>query len=196
MKRPTFVLVLLFLLNACQLGPATHPVPSVNVIGSDLNCPASDHGFEDGQGGYGFCYPATWRYLERVTNGTDAGPMHLDIYLSITDVPCVPGTPVAGESPRPVCEPQAGLFGVMVVSTYHRAGATDLAGWMTANMKPVPVGQSIQWGNAVEASRLADGRRIALTPENVVILELLFGKDGLDLESFMSTRLGTWKFLV
>ncbi len=195
MRRLTFVLVLLFLLNACQRGPVTHPAPSVTVIGSDLNCPATDHGFEDGQAGYGFCYPATWRYLERVSNGTDAGPTHLDILLSITDVPCVSGTPVAGASPRPICEPQAGLFGVMVISTYARAGATDLAGWMTANLKPVPVGQPIQWGNALEASRLTDGRRIALTPNEVVVLELRFGKDGLDLESLMSARLSTWKFL-
>jgi hypothetical protein len=195
MKRLTFVLVLLFLLNACTRGPVTHPAPSVSVIGSDLNCPATDHGFEDGQAGYGFCYPATWRYLERVSNGTDAGPIHLDILLSVTDVPCVPGTPVAGASPRPICEPQAGLFGVIVISTYARAGATDLAGWMTANLTPVPVGQPIQWGNALEASRLTDGRRIALTPNEVVVLELRFGKDGLDLESAMSTRLGTWKFL-
>jgi hypothetical protein len=84
----------------------------------------------------------------------------------------------------------------MVISTYDRAGATDLTGWMQANLKPAPApGQPIQWGDATEAQQLADGRRIALTPHHVVVMELRFNKDGLDLESAMSTRLGTWKFL-
>ena len=42
---------------------------------------------------------------------------------------------------------------------------------------------------------LSDGRRIALTPNQVVILELRSGFGLLDLESAMATRLGTWKFL-
>jgi hypothetical protein len=195
MRKATAALVLLFLLNACLGRPASHPAPSVAQIGSDLNCAATDHGFEDGQAGWGFCYPATWQYLERVANPVDAGPTHLDILLSITDVPCVPGTPIASETPRPVCQPNAGLFGLMVVSTYDRAGAPDLTTWMQTNLKPVPVGQLIQWGNATEADQLADGRRIALTPNHVVVMELRFNKDGLNLESFMSTRLSTWKFL-
>jgi len=34
-----------------------------------------------------------------------------------------------------------------------------------------------------------------LTPHHIVILDLRAAKDGLDLESQFSTRLGTWKFL-
>jgi hypothetical protein len=195
MKKLTFVLVVLCALNACQRDPVSHPAPSVAQIGSDLNCVSGDHGFEDGQAGWGFCYPGTWQYLERVSNGTDAGPTHLDILLSITDVPCVQGSPVAGATPRPTCAPNAGLFGLMVISTYDRAGAADLATWMQANLKPVPVSESIQWGDATEAAHLADGRRIALTPHHVVVMELRFAKDGLNLEALLSTRLGTWKFL-
>jgi hypothetical protein len=196
MKKLTLIFTFLLLLNACTRDPATHPAPSVAQIGSDLNCTSGDHGFEDGQAGWGFCYPATWQYLERVANPVDAGPTHLDILLSITDVPCVPGTPIAGESPLPVCQSSAGLFGLMVISTYDRAGASDLTGWMQANLKPAPaLGQPIQWGDATEAQLLTDGRRIALTPHHVVVMELRFNKDGLDLESSMSTRLGTWKFL-
>jgi hypothetical protein len=195
MRKLTGALLLLFLLNACWGGPVSHPAPTVAQIGSDLNCSPSDHGFEDGQAGWGFCYPATWQYLERVANPVDGGPTHLDILLSITDVPCVPGSPIASETPRPVCQPQAGLFGLMVISTYDSAGATDLTSWMQANLKPVPVGQPIQWGNATQADQLTDGRRIALTPHHVVVMELRFNKDGLDLESSMSTRLSTWKFL-
>src|SRR5487761_614889 len=171
MRKVTGALVLLFLLNACWGAPVSHPAPTVAQIGSDLNCSPSDHGFEDGQAGWGFCYPATWQYLERVANPVDAGPTHLDILLSITDVPCVPGTPDTTGAPPPlVCQPQAGLFGLMVISTYARGAAT-------------------------EASQLTDGRRIALTPHQVVVLDLRFTKDGLDLEASMSTRLSTWKFL-
>jgi hypothetical protein len=196
MRKLTFAFVLLFLLNACQSGPATHPAPTVAQIGSDLNCSSGDHGFEDGQAGWGFCYPGTWQYLERVANPLDSGPMHLDILLNVTDVsPCVPGSPIAGATPRPSCPPDRGLFGLMVISTYDRGTATDLAGWMLANLNPVPTGESIQWGNATEADKLTDGRRIALTPHHVVVMELRFGKDGLNLESLMSPRLSTWKFL-
>jgi hypothetical protein len=45
----------------------------------------------------------------------------------------------------------------------------------------------------VEAAKLADGRRIALTQHHVVILDL--SRNGLlDLEKQMSSRLNTWKF--
>jgi hypothetical protein len=41
---------------------------------------------------------------------------------------------------------------------------------------------------------MADGKRIALTPHHVVILELRSGLDLLDLETPMAARLSTWKF--
>ena len=84
----------------------------------------------------------------------------------------------------------------MVISTYDRAGAPDLMSWIQANLKPTPaLGRPIQWGDATEALLLPDGRRVALTPHHVVVMELRFNKDGLDLESMMSTRQSTWKFL-
>ena len=193
MKRLTLVLVLLFLTNACG-GPVSRPAPSVPQIGSDLNCPTGDHGFEDGQAGWGFCYPGNWQYLERAGNGTDSSPTHLDLLLYFTKVTCVPGTPDPA-APRPVCSPGTGSFGLVVVSTYDSGGATDLASWMQANLKPAPVGQAIQWGNATQANQLSDGRRIALTPHHVVILDLRATKDGLDLEAQLSMRLSSWKFL-
>ncbi|HEY1162407.1 MAG TPA: hypothetical protein VGF78_04975 [Candidatus Dormibacteraeota bacterium] len=193
MKRLTLSLILLVLLNACTRGPVTHPAPSVAQIGSDLNCATGDHGFEDADAGWGFCYPATWKYDEK-TNLT-SNPSHLDILLYFTDVPCVPGTPIAGASPRPVCSPGAGKFGLVFVSTYDRGSATDLASWVAANQSPVPTLQSIQWANATEAGKTNDGRRIALTPHRVVIVDLRAATDGLDLETQMSARLSTWKFL-
>jgi hypothetical protein len=81
----------------------------------------------------------------------------------------------------------------MIISTYERGSSTSLAAWAQANLPGPPVGESISWGNAVEAVKLSDGRRIALTPHHVVILELHSGL--LDLESAMAPRLDTWKFV-
>ena len=41
---------------------------------------------------------------------------------------------------------------------------------------------------------MPDGRRIALTPHQVVILDLRSGQGLLNLEAEMSKRLSTWKF--
>jgi hypothetical protein len=195
MKRLTLLVLLTVFLGACQQSPTPRPVPSVAQIGQDLQCAAGDHAFEDTQAGWGFCYPATWKYFERVGDGVGVGPPHLDITLDITDVPCVQGSPVAGETPRPVCSPNAGLFGFMVISTYERGNAADLVSWMQGSLPSLPDRQAIVWGNAAEADQLGDGRRIALTPERVVILELRSGQGQLDLEGEMSARLDTWKFL-
>jgi hypothetical protein len=193
MKRLTLALALLVLLPAaCQQGPVNRPVPSVAQIGEDLNCQTGDHGFEDAAAGWGFCYPATWKYVEKA-QGT-SNPTRLDITLDITDVPCVVSSPVAGASPRPVCSANAGLFAFMIISTYERGSAPDLVSWMQGNLSPTPDRQAIVWGNALEADRLGDGRRIALTPHQVVIMDLRSGQGQLDLEAALSARLNTWKF--
>lgn len=193
MKRPTASLLLLIIFfAACQRGPINQPVPSVAQIGADLNCVSGDHGFEDGAAGWGFCYPGTWKYIEKSQGYSQ--PTRLDLTFDITDVPCMLGTPVAGETPHPVCSPNAGLFAFMIISTYERGSSPDLVTWMQANLTPVPVGQAIQWGNATEADRLSDGRRIALTQHQVVIMDLRSGVGQLDLEAAMSARLSSWKF--
>ena len=176
-------------LAACQQGPTPHPVPSVQQIGSDLKCASGDHAFEDIQAGWGFCYPGSWRYVER-SQGLQSPP-GLDLTFEITDIPCAPVP--SGSQERPVCSPDAGRFGFMIISTYERGSATNLASWVQTNMKPVPTSQTITWSNAVEAARLDDGRRIALTQHHVVIMDL--SRNGLlDLEQQMSSRLSTWKF--
>lgn len=198
MKTLTASSLVLFivLLAACQQSPTSYPVPSVAQIGADLKCATGDHGFSDAAAGWGFCYPGTWKYNERAQGSPDQS--RLDLTFDITNVPCVPASPVAGQTPRPICSPNAGagLFGYMIISTYVRGNATDLVSWMQANLSPVPVGQAILWGNATEADRLSDGRRIALTPNHVVILTLRTGLGQLDLEAEMSSRLSTWKFTV
>jgi len=212
----TALLALVFV--ACQPGTNTHPVPSVVQIGADLHCTGGDHGFEDTQVGWGFCYPATWKYNERAQS---ISPNELDLTFDITDIPCASPSPVAGggASPRPVCSPGAGLFAFMIISTYSRGNSTNLAAWVQTNLVPPQPSPSpqvspspqaspsplpsptpitlvpIDWGNSAEAALLPDGRRIALTPHQVVIMDLRSGQGLLDLEAEMSKRLRTWKFV-
>lgn len=174
----------------CQPASTQRPVPSVAQIGGGLKCATGDHPFGDAQAGWGFCYPGTWKYNERAQGSTS--PPGLDLTFDITDVPCTTTSP--GASAAPVCSPDAGLFAFMIISTYERGDATSLAGWMQANLKPLPKSEPISWGNAVEAMKLADGRRIALTAHHVVILDLHSGQGHLDLETQMSSRLDTWNF--
>ena len=205
--------ILALAIVACQPGTNTHPTPSVAQIGADLHCGGGDHGYEDNAAGWGFCYPGTWKYTLRSQYITS--PQELDLTFDITNVPCASAPP----NTKPVCGTGAGLFAFMIVYTFPRAGAPDLATWVQARLTPAqatPSGQPsstsqaspsavpsptpatltpIKWGNAKEAAMMPDGRRIALTPNQVVILELRSGFGLLDLESAMSTRLATWKFL-
>lgn len=197
--------VLVLLLAACQSGPTDRPVPSVAQIGGDLKCATGDHGFADAQAGWGFCYPATWRYNEKSQASTI--PAGLDLTFDITDIPCVaasaaPGSPTIA----PVCSPNAGLFAFMIISTYERGNSTGLFDWVTTNGKDVGIGpaavlNAILWGDSSEAYKIDDGppapvsdRRIAMTAHHVVILDLHSGQGHLDLETEMSARLNTWKF--
>ena len=176
------IVVAMVAITGCQTGSGSHPVPSVAQIGGDLKCASGDHPFEDMPAGWGFCYPGSWKYVER-SQGIDSPP-GLDLTFDITDDPCG----------RPGCAPNEGVFGYMIISTYERGSANSLADWEQANMSaPIPATEPIFWANAVEAMRLADGRRLALTPHHVVILDLHPGT--LDLEAAMAQRLDTWKFL-
>ena len=172
----------------CQPANGPRPVPSVPQIGADLKCGQGDHGYEDPQAGWGFCYPGTWRYTERAQSSQS--PVGLDLTFDITYAPPTPapcgGSRPAGSSPCP------GDFAFMIVSTYERGTEANLAAWVSDNLKTTSQLQSIEWGNAQEAARFQDGRRIALTPHHVVIMDLHSGL--LDLETEMGARLDTWKF--
>ena len=178
--------VVAFTMAGCQ-PTSPHPVPSVPQIGGDLKCSQGDHGYEDPQAGWGFCYPGSWRYTER-SQGSQSPP-GLDLTFDITNVPTTPTSCPSSSGTQTDC---AGLFAFMIISTYERGGATDLSGWVATNMKPTSDLQEISWGNSQEAVRLPDGRRLALTPHHVVLLDLHSGL--LDLETEMSARLSTWKF--
>lgn len=217
LRRMAFPL-LAVVLAACQVGQQPSPVPSVRQIGSDLKCPSTDHAYADPVG-WGFCYPEHWKYDLRAQPSIDArGLSELDVTFNITDVPCVtPSVPVGQPTPQPVCDPdvlcftptatpgqptpqpvctpQVGLFAYMIVSTYERSGSPNLVSWIQDDLKRPPGDATpITWGNAVEAVRLADGRRIALTPTQVVVLDMRSGSGNLDLEAAMSARLDSWKF--
>jgi hypothetical protein len=177
---------LVIALAGCQ-PVGSHPVPSVPQNGSNLKCHQGDHGLQDMQAGWGFCYPSTWRYIER--SQASESPPGLDLTFDITDFACSSPGP-GGTAPQ--CSPNAGDFAFMIISTYQRGSATDLASWIQGNMTNPPSSDSIAWGNSVQAVKLADGRRVALTPHHVVIMELRPGP--LDLEAAMSSRLSTWQF--
>jgi hypothetical protein len=186
----------LVVLAGCQPGPNPRPVPSVAQIGSNLKCASGDDGLSDFQAGWGFCHPGEWKYIEK-SQGSQSPP-GLELTFDITYDPTIRQpcpSPIAvpsGSSPRPPATPCAGDFAFMIISTYERGSSTSLAGWIQANMPGTPEAPTISWSNALEAVKLADGRRLALTPHHVVILELHNGL--LDLESAMSSRLDTWKF--
>lgn len=194
MKLP-LALIAVAVVVACTSGPQKIPVPSVKTLGSDLSCANGDHGYEDSQAGWGFCYPATWKYLPHTQNS--ASPAGQDSTFDITDdSPCL--TPPAGQPPS--CPATRGQFAFMIVSTYDRAGSSTLTGWVARNetsgfiddfKDPTP----ISWGNASEALVFGPGNiRMALTPHHVIVLQLRSGQGNLDLETAMASRLSTWKF--
>lgn len=180
-------LVLALLLVACQQGSNPRSVPSVPQIGGDLKCSKGDHAFGDQQVGWAFCYPGTWRYTEK--SQPTQSPAGLDLTFDITCVSdCKPSCP----TPASQCVRQPGLFGYMIISTADRAGASDLASWIGVNLPHATTEDTISWGNSLQALKLKDGRRAALTPHTVVILDM--HASPLDLEGEMSSRLSTWKF--
>lgn len=190
LKLPPQILGLLVLsvLAACQPASSPRPVPSVQQIGGDLNCASGDHGYEDFQAGWGFCYPGSWKYNIRSQAETSK---QLDLTFDVTDAQ--PPCPSPGLPQPSGCSPTGGLYSFMIISTYERGDSSALSTWVPANLpKTETLGDSISWGNAVEAAKLSDGKRIALTPHHVVILDLHTGL--LDLESDMGSRLNTWKF--
>lgn len=182
---------LVLLLASCQIGSSPRSVPTVPQIGSDLKCAVGDHGYTDEQLGWGFCYPSSWRYTEKV-QATDS-PSGVDLTFAITCLSdCKPQCPTPTSGTPASCPPEIGLFGFMIISTDDRAGASDLGSWLDAKLPHATRGDPADWGNALEATRLADGRLVALTPHSVVILDV--HPSLLDLDGEMNSRLATWKF--
>ncbi|HKW06492.1 MAG TPA: hypothetical protein VJS19_02880 [Candidatus Dormibacteraeota bacterium] len=166
-------------------------MPTVPQIGGDLKCANGDHGYTDQQLGWGFCYPSSWRYTQKL-QATDS-PTGVDLTFEITCLTdCKPQCPTPPSGTPATCPTETGLFGFMIISTDNRGAASDLGSWLTSNLPHARRGDRLDWGNAIEAAKLDDGRLVALTQHDVVILDV--HPSLLDLDGEMTSRLGTWKF--
>lgn len=161
-------------------GGGTPAASSQTPSGAAITCARGDGSMNEALYGWGFCYPGTWRFIER--GGQSLGPPGEDSTFDITD-------------DGPAGDPQRGLFGFMIVSTYQRGSSPTLDQWLTTNEGANLVAQPILWGNSEAAVYVpALGTRYALTPHHVVALQLRQGAGNLDLESAMAPRLSTWRF--
>lgn len=167
-------------LAACQQGATHTPPPGARQ--TNLHCGSGDAAEVNDSLGWAFCFPSTWRALGGPkTQRTDA-PKGVDTVYDITDF---------------ATGPTNGLFGVFIISTDDRAGATSLQDWIDKNIGTGLHLQPAQWGNAAEALQEVGGahpRWFALTPHHVVILELHSGEGNLDLNAAFAPRLDTWRF--
>lgn len=178
MKKAGPLLFALLLLAGCQAGPPSatrSPSPSA----LELHCPGGDQVEQQQFLGWAFCYSGTWFLRER--DESTSAPKGLDATFDVTET---------------AQGPNQGLFGFMIVSTDERGDAASLQDWVTSNVGPGITLKPIQWGDAIEAGQdPASGKRYALTKHQVIVLELRSGTGNLDLESAMSSRLDTWKFI-
>jgi hypothetical protein len=162
---------------ACSLSnpPTPAPEPSIKTEGQNVKCPNGDHGIDEVQFGWSWCYPSTWKFQERLQ--PTSRPAGVDATSDIVhDVP-------AGQA-------GSGDFGFLIVGTYEIGGSSDLNGWIAANIAPGLTLTSISWGNAKAAVVDGQGRRFALTSSHVVEMDVR----GDAIAAEMGKRLDTWKF--
>lgn len=180
--RASLVAALLLILSSCspQNGQRPAAAPTVRPASGSLTCPGGDHGLDEAQLGWGFCYPPTWRFRERLQ--PTSNPKGVDATFDIIVVP-------------PVEEADKGQFGFLIVGTYETGGAGSLREWAARYLGDVKLAP-LQWGNATDAATLSgpNPRRIALTPHHVVLMDIREGRGNLDLDSELSKRLASWKF--
>ena len=175
MRRLLLVLVAV-LITACSLssGNAPAPAPTVHTEGDGLSCPGGDHGIQEVQFGWSWCYPSTWKFQERLQPSQH--PKGVDATFDVVnDLPR--GTAGSGD------------FGFMIIGTYE-ATRGSLADWVAANVAGTETLTPIVWGNAREAAQDQDGRRFAITPAHVIELDIR----GTAISDAMGSRLSTWKF--
>ena len=150
----------LALTASCAFGPTSPKTsatpPQINVRGAGTNCAVADHGLSEAAFGWSFCYPATWKFQERLQ--PTATPRGVDATFEITDA-SPQGTPGSGD------------FGFMIISTDQLAGAADLKTWVATYIGPVShidhLGQFQRGGDRFERaplrpdhpSRRRDGRQ-------------------------------------
>jgi len=155
--------------------PAPAPAPSIRTEGQDVNCPAGDHGIDEVQFGWSWCYPSSWRFQERLQ--PTSTPSGVDATFDIVN-------------DLPAGQPGSGDFGFLIVGTYEIGTAADLTSWTAANIGPGLQLTPITWGNAKEAVIDGQGRRFALTASHVVEMDVR----GDAIAAEMAKRLDSWKF--
>lgn len=167
------------LLAACGGGPSA-AAPTIAPADAGVHCAAGDHGLNEPQLGWSFCYPGTWKFRERVQQSLN--PAGVDDTFDIVDVPPSPN-------------PDQGKFGFLIIGTYVRGGSPDLASWVAKNVGDGITLEPIKWGNAKEAAIVSGShRRYALTANHVVLLDPRGADGNLDLDGQLSSRLGSWNF--
>jgi hypothetical protein len=179
LRRLVLLAVLSILpLAGCSLAaspPTPKPVPTIRTEGQDVKCAGGDHGIEEVQFGWSWCYPSTWKFQERLQ--PTSAPAGVDATFDIVnDVP-------SGQA-------GSGDFGFLIVGTYQIGGAADLKAWVSTNIGAGEQLTPISWGNARDAEQDARGRRFALTDSHVVEMDVR----GDAISAEMGKRLASWKF--
>ena len=163
-------------LAGCSLTPAKPaPAPPIRTEGQGVKCPGTDHGIDEVQFGWAWCYPASWKFQERLQPTKQ--PSGVDATFDIVN-------------DLPQGQPGSGDFGFLIVGTYQIGTAPDLTAWIATNIGPGEALSPISWGNAKDAQQDDQGRRFALTATRVVEMDVR----GNAIASEMGKRLATWKF--
>jgi hypothetical protein len=168
-------IVTIVLLGGCTTNSPNQPASSATPppAGAGLHCQADDHGLNVVQLGWGFCYPATWKFREREVSSP--APTGVDTTLDIVG--------------------DQGFFGFMIIGSYDRNGAATLKAWLAANAPDDQDATAIAWGNALEAVQVTGQlKRYAMTAGRVYLLNEREGAGNLDLDAEMSKRLPSWSF--
>ena len=175
-KAPLAVAVLMILVGCACNSAAAQPKPraSVEPVSQGLHCAAADHGLNVQQLGWGFCYPADWKYIQREVGTTS--PQGVDTTLDIIGS-------------------KDGLFGFMIIGSYNRGSSASLREWLGANAPDDTDTQPIQWGNSKDAVAVnGQLKRYAMTAQRVYLMNIREGAGNLDLDHAMQERLGYWLF--
>lgn len=176
------------LMAACQgpAGAAPNPKPTLQTQAGPIKCPKGDHGLDEVELGWGFCYPGSWRYRERLQNSAE--PRGVDATFDIVN-------DLGSPPPGTAQSPDQGLFGFMIIGTYEKGQSASLRDWAAANLGGGLDLTRISWGNAGEAYLVNPiHKRIAMTAHHVILLDIREGAGNLALDSAMSQRLATWRF--
>ena len=193
MRRPFLAALALVILAGCSLTPASAPTPAptIRTEGQDVTCAGGDHGIDEVQFGWSWCYPATWKFQERLQPTACDKRTNADgTFTEVCQKPKGVDATFDIVNDVPTGQPGSGDFGFLIVGTYEIGSATDLAGWVTDNIGPDETLSPIAWGDSRSAGIDGQGRRFAMTATHVVEMDVR----GDAIAAEMAKRLSTWKF--